>query len=700
MKSLNVKIILSILPAVIVTFAIIIISLTVGTANEINRQSEKYALAESQKNGRKIERTIDEVSVSIRTLARQYESSTASGINDRSRSDEELKSILADNKLMIGIWTVWLPNTFDGKDAQYVNTPGHDETGRYTPYWYRSENEIALDVLMDYDVPGAGDWNLLARNTQKETIMNPFYYPIDGVDVLMTTIAVPIIVDGEVVGVVGADISLSTLQDIIDDITLYDNGYGVLIANDGSFVAHKNMDVITKFINDYVEEERVIERIADGDIFSYEETSKVNGEKSKYIHTPVQFGRTQTPWSFVSVVLTNEVYEGTRSSILLAVILSIIGLGIITILVLTTITRTVRPIRMTAKIIERYSNYDFTDNKQLLDKYINRSDEIGVMAKALELMEVNIKKLVEGIVESAHQLSASAEEMLAISEQSVTGSLEIGETVKDIATGAESQAKDTESGVASVAILSETIENEHRLVGTLTELTENVTYLKDEGLDILGKLVQNTEATSISTDEVKHVIVSTSQSAEKIQNASQMIQSIADQTNLLALNAAIEAARAGAAGKGFAVVADEIRKLAEESNRFTQEIATIISDLSEKTDKAVKTMEHVNTTVSQQAISVNETNDKFIGIANAISKMREDIDGINESGGQMIIKKNTLAEILENLSAISEENAASTEEALAIVETQISAISEVSDASRSLAELADELQKDVTKFKY
>ncbi len=133
---------------------------------------------------------------------------------------EMLKGVIKDNDNILGIWTVWQPNALDGKDEEYKNTEGHDETGRFIPYWYRSGSEVALDILVEYDVEGSGDWNLISRNTKKENIMDPFYYPIDGVDTLMTTLSIPIIVNDRVVGVVGADIALDSLLAITSEVKI------------------------------------------------------------------------------------------------------------------------------------------------------------------------------------------------------------------------------------------------------------------------------------------------------------------------------------------------------------------------------------------------------------------------------------------------------------------------------------------------
>ena len=191
----------------------------------------------------------------------------------------------------------------------------------------------------------------------------------------------------------------------------------------------------------------------------------------------------------------------------------------------------------------------------------------------------------------------------------------------------------------------------------------------------------------------------TSDSVAKISQASEMIQSISDQTNLLALNAAIEAARAGESGKGFAVVAEEIRKLAEQSASFTKDIREVIEGLRQKSEDSVAMMEKVNSEIEKQTIIRSETDSKFAEIAKEVEIGRTVTNELKDSAAVLEKENRHLIEMVESLSSISEENAASTEEVNAAIDEEAEAMNNIATAQEELADIADMLRAEVAKFK-
>ena len=191
----------------------------------------------------------------------------------------------------------------------------------------------------------------------------------------------------------------------------------------------------------------------------------------------------------------------------------------------------------------------------------------------------------------------------------------------------------------------------------------------------------------------------TSDSVAKISQASEMIQSISDQTNLLALNAAIEAARAGESGKGFAVVAEEIRKLAEQSASFTKDIREVIEGLRQKSEDSVAMMEKVNSEIEKQTIIRAETDSKFAEIAKEVEIGRTVTNELKDSAAVLEKENRHLIEMVESLSSISEENAASTEEVNAAIDEEAEAMNNIATAQEELADIADMLRAEVAKFK-
>lgn len=438
----------------------------------------------------------------------------------------------------------------------------------------------------------------------------------------------------------------------------------------------------------------------------------VDGAKNGKTMTSRFYADVQKSWTFdimVPIYINNTLYgsmdvgifEGditkVTNEILIKEIMTVgVGCLIIIILMIVIFNKMFKPLLLAVDKCNEMGKGEFTE--LINQKYTSRNDEVGKLTYALNEMQNNFVDLLNEISLTSKKVTASSEELKDATSISLESSKDLSSAVEDIAKGAVEQAKDTEYGTTSIGELGELIENNQGHLENLNKFVDEVSNIKEESLLILKELVATTEENNMAAQEIYTIILTTNESSGKIQNASQMIRTIAEQTNLLALNAAIEASRAGEAGKGFAVVADEIRKLAEQSNQFTKEIATVIGDLTGKTGQAVQTMKEVNNLVNSQTKSVETTNGKFEDVAVSIEKIKTVIEDLYNLGNTMGEKKDEVIDILQNLSAISEENAAGTEEAAAYLQNQTTSIYEVAHSSEELAKLANTMEENVSKF--
>ena len=417
---------------------------------------------------------------------------------------------------------------------------------------------------------------------------------------------------------------------------------------------------------------------------------------SRYLSIqPLTTDQVSGKWSLMSIVTKDEIFTELINSVKVTIATSIAGMLILIVAILFITNSISKPIIDLSKVIENLSNFDLRlDNNSELTQYSKRKDEIGIIAMSLGTMQNNFLQLIMDISDNSQQVAASSEELTATTAQSAIASEEVARAIEEIAKAASEQARETEGAASDVDILAFEIHKSQDDSNDLDDAAREVNDLKNHGLEIIKELVSKTDITTSSIEEIHGIIVNTNQSAGKIKSASEMIKNIADQTNLLALNAAIEA------GRGFAVVADEIRKLAEESNAFTEEITLIINDLTGETGYAVDTILEVEKVVKSQNETVTMTNNKFQGIANAIERVRSSIESIKLSGVEMETKKDEIITVIQHLSAISEENAAGTEQASASVEEQTASIEEIANASEVLSKLAEEMQTSISRFRY
>ena len=389
-----------------------------------------------------------------------------------------------------------------------------------------------------------------------------------------------------------------------------------------------------------------------------------------------------------------------RQGILQSVVVSIVVSLALLVLMALILRSILQSIRALTGFIERQAGLDFRGSREGKGtRLFTRNDEIGRMAKALAAMEASVCAFITKTSDAAEQVAASSEQLTATSQQTATSTEEVSRTIESIAGGATDQAKDTEQAASGMHQLEALLAEEARGVRELNLSAEDIEHRKDEGFDILKSLVRITAQGSEAAAAIRTVIEGNNESASRIQSASTMIESIASQTNLLALNAAIEAARAGEAGRGFAVVAEEIRKLAEQSNAFTSEIKKVIDELIRRSQHAVTGIADVISVVGAQTESVRQTEARFNAIAVSIEKVRTAVRTLNASSAAMEARKNHVLDLMNNLSAVAEENAAATQQASASIEEQSASIEEIAASSESLAQVSVELRQLLQQFR-
>jgi len=332
-------------------------------------------------------------------------------------------------------------------------------------------------------------------------------------------------------------------------------------------------------------------------------------------------------------------------------------------------------------------------------KDLKRHDELGELAQTLQSIRESFRSIISKINASAEQLAATSQEMAASAQETFNAIDEVSRTVEEIAKGASEQAESTEMGTSKAVLLGNIIDKDIEQANNISEIINNVTGAVQEGLVEIEKLTKINEENNIVNKTVSDIITKTNESAQKINQASNIITSIAEQTNLLALNAAIEAARAGETGKGFAVVAEEIRKLAEQSAASTKAIKQIVEELQVNAQNAVTAMAKTSAIRKEQTGSVAKCEEKYNQINKAIRGCQQAVAELNSLGNEMVEMKNVILSAMEGLSAIAEENSAATQEVNSITTQQAAAIRTLSEANENLTQLAQDLHSTVLMFK-
>lgn len=564
-----------------------------------------------------------------------------------------LENVLKETPLAFTAWVAFEPNAFDGKDSMYVERDGYQETGRFIVDFVKKNGHIqrSFDITESLlSKNGEGDFYILPKKTGKTVVMNPYLYNYSGQKddfEFITSICTPIFLNGGIAGVVGIDIDLATVQEIVKNISVVEGSTASLYSNNGTTIYHDNEALIGKNLTERTDDLKdvgtILTHIKKGEIYNIIDfSSALSGEAYK-IYSPVQLGNTETPWSLNIQVPMSKIKEDAIIMARNTIAASLVGLIILSLIIIL-ITRTlVRPINGVSQLLQQFSHLDFSSNQSLswMKQYMKSKDEIAQMLHAMLNLQEHLSGIINGLQEESQRFSSSAESLAALSEESVASMEEIKASVDQVATLAETTSAAVEETNAGVEEVSSSATNAAKSATEGAEATARTTQISNAATLEVSTVVEEIRNVGKRSKETAQSMKAVANAVETITRFVTTIQTIADQTNLLALNAAIEAARAGDAGRGFAVVAEEVRKLAEESGVAAGEVETLINNLQTQTKNALTSIGQVDEIV-EQTINRSEKAKK------QLQKAMEEISHVND--------------VMQNIAATAEEQAASSEE--------------------------------------
>lgn len=496
----------------------------------------------------------------------------------------------------------------------------------------------------------------------------------------------PIYDNDKMIGFAGVAVYTQNLQAIFDEL-----GQNMMLIDSASnaYIFNEDYDKIGGQVED-AEELRILGKVQETDVVNDE--ALIGGVRYR-IGAKMIPGRT---WVLLAYKPYAEVYElaDRLHSIMLGINVVTFAFVLIVLIVITSFL--LKDITKILNVCNVLRTLDLR-NRENLKEYCGKSETGKISASVLELAE-SLAGVLSDVRQSETSLSNNVEAVKAYISNTEELTQKIVVSMSEISQGASDQAEDILVAAEEVSKISDLIEENNVSLANLKDGSAEMELTSQNAIEILNSLSQMSETTEAAISLINEKMDMTNKATEEIAVATDLITNIASQTNLLAINASIEAARAGDSGRGFAVVAEEIKMLSDQSEQSASKIRDIISSLISTVEEANKAVKNVSDIITRQNKDIEDTEKAFSRVMSCVKKSEQQVEEISNKNDVLGEAKDTITELISNLSAIAQENAAMSCESNLSMEDLGREMTSIMSEIDKTSQVAEELTANMEKF--
>lgn len=523
-------------------------------------------------------------------------------------------------------------------------------------------------------------------------------------------LVVPVINNGAMTGMVYGSYELESLQNVVNDITFAKTGFGYLVDEKGTVIVHgKNQDLVQNLNLNGDDNSAQVKNLVPVD-HKLTELYKASLQASDLISGTYQLGTNEptfstfstmempggNKWTFGIAAPESEINEAVNTLTYNIIIITILCILIAMMIAMYLSGKLANPIIQIKNQLDQLAS----GNLALPKLTIHNKNELGDLAHACNKMVDDLKALLHQIQKTVEQVAAASEELTASADQSAQVTVQVAQSITDVATSSNAQVQGIKTSATIVENITLSIHDISQKADTSANYAKDAVTKAQTGNEFVKKAVLQMQQIQATVTNSSEVVSKLGNRSKEIGQIVETISAIAAQTNLLALNAAIEAARAGEQGRGFAVVAEEVRKLAEQSQAAAEQIADLIGEIQKDTDQAVIAMNNGTDEVKSGTSVVNHAGDSFREIVHLVEQVADQIINLSTTAGDIARGTATVVSSIQSIDSESQKVAEQTQTVSAATEEQSAAMEQIASSSQSLANLAQELQDTAHKFNF